>query len=631
MFIKTVIKTDKNSRKVYEYLRLCESYRLGDKTRHNTIVSLGSVPYLDTKEKKKDLADRIEMLLIGNSSLFLEDIDAEIETLAQYFYKKTLTKKIISEDSVSFSKAKNNEFNDIDSKELRLIDLNSFETEEVREIGAEWLCYQAIQQLEISRFLEQQGWDKKSIQHAVIHLISKAVYPCSENKSAYWIQNNSDVASLLGLESQKITRHHLYDISKKLYQLKSEIEPYLSQKTNDLFDIEDKIVLYDLTNTYFEGRKENSDLAQFGRSKEKRSDAKLLSLALVTNAEGFVKYSKIYSGNISEPGTLLETIQTLSKATSELDRKPLIVLDASFSTNENLTMLKENEFEYLSVTRSKLKNYTTLNPSQPSVIMQDNRGNKIQTKFVLKQQSKKVADRINDNDTFLYIKSDKKAQKEASMDSKYSQKFEAEILNLAQGLNKPRGTKSIEKVSERIGRIRQKYTFASKLYELKLEQKEGVVTEITFTKKPVELRPEDGVYFIRTSKQDLKENDIWMIYNTLTEIEATFRTLKTDLAIRPVHHQTDQNTEAHIYMGVLAYQVVATIRYQLKSKNINDSWQTILLKMNSQKSAITSMMDSENNKITIKNCSQASSDAKAIYKALNYKEKPYERKHIVLL
>lgn len=629
MFIKTIVKTDKSTQKVYEYLRLCESYRLGTKTRHNTIVSLGLQPYLDSKEKKKDLADRIEMLLIGNSSLFMEESDTEIERLAHYFYEKILTKKIISEDSVSFSKVTNDSIDDIQVSDFRSIDINSIENENVREIGSEWLCYQAIQQLEIPSFLEKQGWNKKSIQRGLIHIVSKSVYPCSEHKSAYWIQNNSDVASLFGTESQKITRHHLYDISKKLYQTKPEMEAYLSKKTNDLFDIEDKIVLYDLTNTYFEGRKENSELAKFGRSKEKRSDAKLLSLALVTNAEGFVKYSKIYAGNISEPGTLLETIQALSAATSELDRKPLIVLDAAFSTNENKTMLKKNGFEYLTVTLSKLKKYSVIDSDKPEVNLVDNRGNKIQTKFVAKKKSKKVADRINDDDAFLYIRSEKKAQKEAAMDSRFSLKFAEEINNLADGLLRKKGTKSIEKISERIGRIRQKYTFASKLYDIKLEQKENIVTAIHLSKKAIELRPEDGVYFICTSKKDLTEKGIWTIYNTLTEIEATFRTLKTDLSIRPVHHQTDQNAEAHIYMGILAYQVVATIRHQLKAKNINDSWQTILLKMSTQKSVVTSMLDSENNKITIKNCSQASSDAKAIYKALNYKEKPFNKKHIV--
>jgi hypothetical protein len=132
------------------------------------------------------------------------------------------------------------------------------------------------------------------------------------------------------------------------------------------------------------------------------------------------------------------------------------------------------------------------------------------------------------------------------------------------------------------------------------------------------------------TKKELQETDIWKIYNTLTEIEATFRILKTDLAIRPVRHQTDQNTEPHIFMGVLAYQMVATIRHQLKSNQINDSWQTILMKTNSQKSVITSMVNDKNKKIIVKNCNQPSTDAKAIFKALNYKNQSYVKNNIVL-
>jgi transposase len=184
-------------------------------------------------------------------------------------------------------------------------------------------------------------------------------------------------------------------------------------------------------------------------------------------------------------------------------------------------------------------------------------------------------------------------------------------------------------VAERIGRIKEKYAYANKFYDIEMVQKEGIVSTILYKKKTIETKSTHGVYFIRTSKIDLEETDIWMIYNTLTQIEATFRTLKTDLAIRPVHHQKDQNTEAHIFLGVLAYQVVATIRHQLKTKNINDSWQTIVMKMNTQKSVVTSLMDAENKKIVIKTCSQPSSDAKAIYKALNYKNEAFQRKNIV--
>jgi len=325
-------------------------------------------------------------------------------------------------------------------------------------------------------------------------------------------------------------------VSRKLYQTKSTIEPYLSHKTNTLFDIEDKIILYDLTNTYFEGRKETSELAQFGRSKEKRSDAKLVSLALVTNAEGFVKYSKIYQGNISEPATLLQTIEGLSTATSWVERKPLIVMDASFSTIENMTMLKENGFEYLSVTRSKLKDYTVVNPGQPREELKDNRGNKINVEFVTKKPSKEVADRKHDADIFLYIRSDKKAVKEASMEAKFSSKFEAELLNLTAGLSRPRGTKKVQKVAERIGRIKEKYAYANKFYDIEMVQKEGIVSTIIYKKKTIETKSTHGVYFIRTSKIDLEETDIWMIYNTLTQIEATFRTLKTDRGLRLISY-----------------------------------------------------------------------------------------------
>jgi hypothetical protein len=589
------------------------------------LVSIGLVPYLDTLIKRKQLADRIEQLIIGNVSVFPITEDAELEKLAQKFYTKILEKKTFSEPQISIEKA-----TEISEKALYSVDLNSIVTEDVREIGAEWLCYQAIKQLEISEFLETQGWEKKQIDTALIHLISKAVYPASENKTEYWIQNNSGVASLFGVETQKITRHHLYDISKKLYQIKDKLEPFLSHKTTDLFDIQDKIVLYDLTNTYFEGRKEGSVFAKYGRSKEKRSDAKLISLALVTNAEGFVKYSKIYSGNISEPSTLLKTVEELSLATSESSRKPMVVMDAAFSTDENLTMLKEKGFDYLCVTRSKLKDYTIKNPDQAQIMIEDNRKNKIFVKKIEKKPAKKVVDGCNDGDTFLYIRSEQKAVKEASMVAKFSEKFEAELNNIIVGLTKPKGTKKLEKISERIGRIKQRYAYANKFYDIKIEYENEIVSNLIYTKKEIKPEKTNGVYFIRTSKKDLSETDLWLIYNSLTEIEATFRTLKTDLSIRPVHHQTDQNTEAHIYLGILAYQVVATIRYQLKAKKIKDSWQTIILKMNTQKSVMTSMLDDKNRKIVIKTCSQPTADVRAIYAALNYKKQPFSRKHIVL-
>lgn len=119
-------------------------------------------------------------------------------------------------------------------------------------------------------------------------------------------------------------------------------------------------------------------------------------------------------------------------------------MDASFSTIENMTMLKENGFEYLSVTRSKLKDYTVVNPGQPREELKDNRGNKINVEFVTKTFQRSSGQKTRCR-YFLYIRSDKKAVKEASMEAKFSSKFEAELLNLTAGLSRPRGTKKYKK------------------------------------------------------------------------------------------------------------------------------------------------------------------------------------------
>jgi len=105
--------------------------------------------------------------------------------------------------------------------------------------------------------------------------------------------------------------------------------------------------------------------------------------------------------------------------------------------------------------------------------------------------------------------------------------------------------------------------------------------------------------------------------------------LKTDLSLRPVHHQNDKNCEAHLFLGVLAYSIVATVRHQLKQKEIRDSWSTIVRKMNTQKRVITSMKNDKNHRILITTCSKPVHGATLIYEALGFKKAPFVRKKAV--
>lgn len=613
MFLKQIIKKDKQGNKTYTYYRLCESYRIDNSVRHRSLMSLGTLEELNDIERKQ-LVDCIEANLKHQGELFEENYSDKINFLAKGFtieIRSKLQTEVVLNPLVK--ETKEPDYITIDSK--------SIEHDDVREIGAEWLCLQTIRELGLDSLFKEQGWQADQIDLALSQIIAKAVYPCSEHKTAEWINENSGIKEILQNLPKTMNLNKMYKTNRLIYDHKNIIEPYLSKKTNELFDLEDKIILYDLTNTYFEGRKLCSKKARFGRSKEKRSDAKLLALALVVNAEGFVKYSKIYSGNISEPSTLLETVQSLSQATSFGDRKPIIVIDAGISTEPNLKMLKENNYDYLCVTRSKLKEYTIEKDFEKHIVL-DNKKQVIEIQMVEKP---------NETDYFLHIRSHTKALKEASMDAHFSEKFEEELSHTAKSIHKKGCTKKANIIAERIGRIKERYPSANKHYsiEMKMDDKNLNAIEIIWKRKEVIVNQTDGVYFVRSSVEKTTANQMWDIYNMLTQIEATFRILKTDLNLRPVFHQEDYNCEAHIYMGIIAYTIVATIRYRLKANNINMDWQNLVRTMNTQKVVTTSMLTKQKETITIKKCSVPTLKATQIYKTMNYHLYPFAMRKFV--
>ena len=613
MFLKAADKKDKTTGKTYRYYKLCESYRIGNKTRHKTIHTIGKVDGIESNEERKLLADRIEQLLRGGQTLFCIDIPEHIEKLARHYYalikRKGASNPIVQAESI---KPKESE------KDYQMVDVSSISMEDVREIGCEWLCKQAIEELDMATFLKSQGWTKRQIETALLHLISKATYPASEHKTAQWINENSSVAELFNREPLSVNRFHLYKASKMLYKAKDGLEEFLSIKTNELFDLEDKIILSDLTNTYFEGRKSESELAKFHRSKEKRNDAKLVALALVVNVEGFVKCSKIFRGNIADCKTLEDIVNQLTLRTSFTGRKPTVVIDAGIATDENLKMLNQKGYSYVCVTRSKLKDYKVI--SDNIVQLQDKRNQSIAVRWVEQE---------GQTDRYLYVRSEMKAIKESSMDEHFSERYEEELENLSQSIHKKRGTKKYDKVMERIGRIKERYSTANKHYDISVTAENNMAVRVTWKRKPATIRAQEGVYFLRTNLEQTDEKKMWNIYNTIREIEATFRILKSDLSLRPVYHQKDESTEAHLFLSILAYTLVNTIRYKLKNRGIHHDWQNIIRIMNTQKAGTITMNQKNGKQINKRVCSVPSANVQEIYSATNYKPMPFYRKNIV--
>lgn len=172
------------------------------------------------------------------------------------------------------------------------------------------------------------------------------------------------------------------------------------------------------------------------------------------------------------------------------------------------------------------------------------------------------------DDSLLYVRSRRKAIKELSMHQNFTSHFETGLNQIIQGIQKKGGTKNIAKVWERIGRLKEKYPSAHRFFDIQVSNDGKNATAMTWKRIIPASRKEEGVYFLRTSIMEIDEVAFWDINNTIREIEASFRILKTDLEIRPVFHKSDENTMAHLFLAVLAYQLVSTIRYQLKAQGI---------------------------------------------------------------
>jgi hypothetical protein len=639
MYFKISMRNNPQTGKIDGYYRLVESYRNEhDRVCHRTILSAGFLDEL--KSEQLNLIQKILTAKVSNPVNPLFELPySEDPTVLRYveeFYNRMVSEKRIDVVEKEEKKRKPAKV----GKDLVFVD--SIRHKDVREIGAEWLCCQAVKQLGIATFLESQGWDEEQTKLAITHIISRAVYPGSELETTRWIRENSAVCEVTGYDLEKITKDKLYGISHKLYAEKDALEQHLSVRTNDLFDIEDSIMLYDLTNTYFEGEKRASQLAKYGRSKEKRSDAKLVVLALVVNPEGFIKYSSILEGNMADPATLEGMIEKLRIKTSFSAKKALVVIDAGIATDKNLLMIRDKGYDYICVTRSSMKNYS-VESGATTVTVTDNRKQRIDLCRVKSGR---------DTDYYLKVESHAKELKERSMNEQFKARFEAGLQKIADSLTKKGGIKQLDKVHERIGRVKQKYPSIQRYFDIELEirddvedkgkgnkakenvneEKRKIATSMKWAVKDgVDINARSGVYFLRTSLNGDCEETVWQSYNTIRNIEATFRSLKSDLDLRPIYHKNDDSTRAHLHLGLLAYWVVNTVRHQLKESGIHSQWRELVRTMNTQKAITTLAQNVRDEVIQIRRCSEPNQKVKQLYDALKYKYAPFVKKKSVVL
>lgn len=609
MYFKSTIRKHPETGILSGYYRLVESYRNADnRICHRTILNVGFM-----EDTTPEQLNKIQKLLTEKyehkESLFEVEEDPVVKKYVVELWQRIVASKrldIVSAEQLS-----------------RMVNADTLRHSNVREVGGEHICHQAWEKLQLTPLLLSAGFTQEQATLAATQAISRAVYPASELKTTRWIQENSAVCELTGYEMEKLTKDKLYQSALHLYEVKDRLEKHLSNRTNDLFDLEDKIILYDLTNTYFEGEKRNSKLAKYGRSKEKRSDAKLVVLALVANVEGFIKYSSVLEGNIADCDTLSAMIEKLAAHT--VGSQAVVVLDAGIATEENLALIEKKGYKYLCVSRSRLKDYEAV-PNRLTVLLDTKSKQTIRLKSITTPKN---------TDYYLEVKSPAKEKKEKSMMLQFEGRFEEELQKINASIHSKGGTKKPDKVHQRIGRAKEKYPSVHQYYTIEVteDEKTKSVTEITWKKD--EAKHDDkieslGIYFLRTNLNVKDEVIVWNIYNTIREIENVFRTLKTDLDLRPIYHKKDNATMAHLHLGILAYWLVNTIRYQLKHNGINTCWKEIVRIGNTQKMITTSGTNTYDKTITTRKCSQPNKNLERIYDILKINHRPFTRRKSVV-
>ena len=610
MFIKKTLKTDLKSGKEYAAYHLVESTRTAKGPRQRILLYMGSQIALPEGDYKL-LAQRIEEIIIGNHPLL--PYAEEVERLAQSYASQVIRRLSSLKDDPESTENKDLK------QEFISIDVNSIETSEPRSVGAEHLMLQMANQLELPQQLRELGLSKTDVSIALGSIIARAVFPDSERSTYSWLCNNSGLGELLDFDFNNSFLNKLYRVSDKLLSHKNALETYFEAIEQKFHGYKSTIALYDLTNTYTEGQAKANPKAKHGVSKEKRNDCPLVTMGLVMNEHGFLHRTSILPGNASEPKTLKTMIEDLTANNTLF--KPTIVLDAGIATNENLTWLRENRYQYVVSARQNAPSFDLEGELVPVGDLND---------FV---KAALIKSEDQSEEKWLYCESEAKEAVAAEMKQSFRKRFEDELKNLVDSFSKPKARKKFTQVHERIGRLKEKHKKISGCYEIIVVASEDGKTATTIEWKIIDEKMNNkltGSYLLRTNILTLGAKELWQLYNTLRGVEDAFRFMKSSLGLRPVYHQKEHRVDGHLWITIMAYHLIQHCLYQLNKQGINYHWKTIRKIMMGRVRATMQAKTEEGEILYHRSSTKAEGEQKEIYRALGLSSSILRSKKIII-
>ena len=442
-----------------------------------------------------------------------------------------------------------------DDPQVACILVNRVRLERTRQFGASYLGLELWRRLELDRFFEQAVDDDPAdvawSRVAALLAINRLCAPGSELAIEQRWYPSTALDDLLGIEEGKINDTRLYRCLDRILPHKTKLEQHLKDRYGALFGAEFDVLLYDLTSTYVEGVAEKNPMMRRGYSRDHRPDCEQMVIALIVNSEGFPFSYETFDGNRADVSTMETILRMVERKYGKARR--IWVMDRGIVSEENLAAIRKRGGQYLVGTpRSQMKQFE-------AELAKDE-----WTRVRPEVEVKKVAIPQGE-ETYILCRTAGRKEKEKAIRNRFSSSMEKALNALEKTIALGR-LKDRNKMERRLGKIQARHPSVNDLYDLSLrDTAEGVRLFWQMKEDRKSWRESrEGAYLLRTNLKVEKAEELWSQYMQLTEAEASFRALKSELSIRPLFHQLESRVKAHVMVAFLGYALWVTLKHLLK-------------------------------------------------------------------
>lgn len=447
-----------------------------------------------------------------------------------------------------------------DEPNVARVKLSGVHWKRPRKFGGVYLGWNLWQRLgldELFRRTIDDVEDKSDVPWSMVSAVLAINRLCDPRSELYideqWYKQTA-LDDIIGISEEKIQKDRLYRCLDLLIKQKEEVEKHLKEKWCDLFGAKYDILLYDLTSTYFEGAASANPQAKRGYSRDKRPDCKQVVVALIVSQEGFPFSFEVMDGNRRDVTTLEEMLDGVEEKYGYARR--IWIFDRGVVSEENLKLLRKRKAPYVVGTpRSELKEFEAeLISSEWHKIKEE-----VEVHNVKRTQGK---------ESYVLVRSRGRLEKEKAMRMLAMKRLEKELTKLSNQVKKGR-LKDEKKIHIKAGQHLGEYKSVRRFYKVELNKKDEKL-EFSWSVLKDKLRWKEiteGTYLIRTNVADLNQEQLWKMYMQLTEAEAAFRVIKSELSVRPLWHQKKERVQAHIMVAFLGYALWVTLKHLLKGSS----------------------------------------------------------------